>query len=134
LINNGPSEGTNESCSGSGGLASLEIEPVAGGLGHKKDGMKQRKFKGPVPEVDATAKGARGLLNARALPFSRALGCRVLTNNSHAPPLKQRPFFPQTRSLRNDLHYHHSEILKPALLFEDIMDSSSGKLQEISLQ
>jgi hypothetical protein len=42
----------------------------AGGLGHKKDGIKQRKFKGPVPEVDVTAKGPRGLLchiNARTL-------------------------------------------------------------------
>jgi hypothetical protein len=64
---NGPSEGTNESCSDSSGLASLEMGSVAGGLSHKKDGIKQRKFKGPVPEVDVMAKGHRGLLNARAL-------------------------------------------------------------------
>jgi hypothetical protein len=41
--------------------------------------------------------------------------------------------FPQTRSSRNDLHNHHSEIFRSILLFEDIMDSSSGKLQEPSL-
>jgi hypothetical protein len=34
---------------------------VAGGLSHKKDGIKQRTFKGPVPEVYVTAKGPRGL-------------------------------------------------------------------------
>jgi hypothetical protein len=51
----GPSEGTNESRSGSSGLASLEMGSVADGLSHKKDGIKQQKFKGPVPEVDITA-------------------------------------------------------------------------------
>jgi hypothetical protein len=66
-------------------------------------------------------------------PFPRALGCRVLTNNSHAPPLKQRPFHSHTRSLRNDLRYHHSEVFRSPLLFEDIMESSSGKLQELPL-
>jgi hypothetical protein len=51
---------TNESCSGSSGLAILEMGSVAGGLSHKKDGIKQRKFKAPVPEVDVAAKGPRG--------------------------------------------------------------------------
>jgi hypothetical protein len=65
-------------------------------------------------------------------PFPWALGCRVLTNNSHAPSLKTAPF-PQTKSSRSDLHYPHSEIFRSLLLFEDIMDSSSGKLQELFL-
>jgi hypothetical protein len=70
---------------------------VAGGLSHKKDGIKQRKLKGPVPEVDVTAKGPRGLLNARTLSHGLLAAARTLaytapTNNSHAPSLKQRPF------------------------------------------
>jgi hypothetical protein len=109
---NGPSEGFNESCSGSSGLADLEMGPVAGGLSHKKDGIKQRKFKGAVPEVDVTAKGHRGLLNARAFPRG-LLVVACLTNNSHAPSLKQRPFH---KPLFPCISYHHSEVLSSLLL------------------
>jgi hypothetical protein len=38
-----------------------------------------------------------------------------------------------TSSMDNIHNIHHSEIFLSPLLFEDIMDSSSGKLQELSL-
>jgi hypothetical protein len=94
------------------GLAGLEIGPVAGGLSHKKDGIKQRKFKGPSRGLTSLIQGALGITKCED-PFPRALGSwqrRGRQMPSHSPP--RAPSWPfvkdqaRSRSAKQGVKYN----------------------------